>query len=169
MFSFSALSGPSLPSSSNSSAGPSSPTTASTPIDFLNKVKNYIIDNTKSETTETPAESDQTVSLANQNPASLTQTASQPTRAIVTTQQSTESNVSVEAGNQAQSSKQTGSTALSSGSGTPTTGTGHQSAFKVVNRSGSQKFSFKVSQVSEESLNLGNSTEKNPQAEKPPE
>ncbi|CAC5392738.1 PPIP5K [Mytilus coruscus] len=34
--------GPSLPSSSNSSAGPSSPTTNSTPVDIMNKLKYYI-------------------------------------------------------------------------------------------------------------------------------
>ncbi|CAG2231618.1 PPIP5K [Mytilus edulis] len=34
--------GPSLPSSSNSSAGPSSPTTNSTPLDIMNKLKYYI-------------------------------------------------------------------------------------------------------------------------------
>ena len=39
----------SLPSSSNSSAGPSSPTSVSTPVDFFSKLKMFILDSQKTE------------------------------------------------------------------------------------------------------------------------
>lgn len=135
----SALSGPSLPSSSNSSAGPSSPTSASTPIDFLNKVKLFIIDSAKNDQTDPDnTETEQLLS------------ASQPEAG----------NQSGKPGSQSQQIKQTGSPSVLTSVGSPVSGHMHQSAFKVVSRSGSQKSSFQVSQVSEESLRASQSPEK---------
>lgn len=183
----SALSGPSLPSSSNSSAGPSSPTSASTPVDFLNKVKLYIIDSAKSESTDHEnQDSEQNFYMASQNPSHAF---AQPARICSQThpdgvQQA--GNQSGKVGNQSSVTKQTGSACVSPNtnqqavdagnqsivtkqavSQTAASATGsHSSAFKVVSRPGSQKLSFHVSQVSEESLRNSISPEK---SEKSPE
>lgn len=163
MLSVTALSGPSLPSSSNSSAGPSSPTTASTPVDFINKVKLYIIDSAKNQQTEQATEPEQNLASVNQNSS---QSSNQPIKTNVITQQPpVATSLSGEAGNQSQG-KLTGSTPLLPCSEAIATGSGHQSAFKVVNRTGNQKLSFKVSQVSEDSLRNTKPPEKTEQSDK---
>jgi hypothetical protein len=159
----SAHSGPSLPSSSNSSAGPSSPTSASTPVDFINKLRSYIIDSTKNEQqalADHEAESDPSQqSSTNQKQDSIDITLNQPTKLGVTSEskqtdslQTSPKSDCIPAGN---------STSLA-----PSGKTGHQSAFKTVNRSNSQKSVFYVSQVSEESLEKKNSTEQTSENEK---
>lgn len=155
-----ALSGPSLPSSSNSSAGPSSPTTASTPVDFLNKVKLYIIDSAKNDQIDHSVDSEQNLASANQNFCGIL---TQPIKSSVPVRQTSDhTSETGEAGSESQG-KLTGSTPL-----LPLAGAVHQSAFKVVNRTGNQKLSFKVSQVSEDSLRATKLPEKDQQT-KPPE
>ncbi|XP_053375190.1 inositol hexakisphosphate and diphosphoinositol-pentakisphosphate kinase 2-like isoform X6 [Mercenaria mercenaria] len=158
-------SGPSLPSSSNSSAGPSSPTSASTPVDFINKLRCYIIDSTKNE---------QQISVDNETESEPVQTASANQK-----QDCSDMNLNqpIKIGVPSETQKQTDSQNSDSGAaGNPTvqpsslasTGkTGHQSAFKMVSRSNSQKKSsvFYVSQVSEDSLDVNKSLEQTGDAE----
>ncbi|XP_052218982.1 inositol hexakisphosphate and diphosphoinositol-pentakisphosphate kinase 2-like isoform X4 [Dreissena polymorpha] len=168
-------SGISLPSSCSSSAGPSSPITSSTPVDFFNKVKLYIMDNTKNDPMDNYLpEQDPSQSSSNQKPEFSHQTAAQPVKTCAQnssiplaeqTSQVTQSQP-IKILNQnsllQQSEMQTGSpgnAAIGSSSGAAP---GPQSAFKVVSRANSQKSSmFYVSQVSEDSLKVKKNPESN--------
>ncbi|XP_060585253.1 uncharacterized protein LOC132741163 isoform X11 [Ruditapes philippinarum] len=156
-------SGPSLPSSSNSSAGPSSPTSASTPVDFINKLRSYIIDSTKNEQqalADHEAEADPSQqSSTYQKQDSIDITLNQPTKLGVTSESKQTDSLQT-------SPKSDCIPAGNSSSLAPSGKTGHQSAFKTVNRSNSQKSVFYVSQVSEESLEKKNSAEQTSDNEK---
>lgn len=131
---------------------------ASTPGDFLDKVKSYMID---SATTEQPsaaeAEPDMS-SSANQKSDSSHVTSSQPMKGGTQTQalKQTDSKQIPRNANTGVTGNQSGSS--SSGSGTA----GYQSAFKLVSRSNSQKKPsvFYVSQVSEDSLGVKKTSDK---------
>ena len=132
-----AASGPSLPSSSNSSAGPSSPTTASTPIDFLSRFKSYIIDSVKNEQCQMEAEADVS-SESSLGSVGLKQEVHQtpiiPQKKLPQVSETTSEGPSP-----------------SDGLSMPS---GHPSAFKAVTRSSSQKTQFVVTHVPEDSLDL---------------
>lgn len=146
-----------MPSSSNSSAGPSSPTSASTPVDFINKLRSYIIDSTKNEQqtsadNETETDPSQQTS-ANQKQDNSDLVLNQPIKLGVTSEAAKRTD-------SIQISPKSDCAPAGNSSSLPASGkTGHQSAFKMVNRSNSQKSVFYVSQVSEESLEATKSPE----------
>ncbi|XP_052802088.1 inositol hexakisphosphate and diphosphoinositol-pentakisphosphate kinase 2-like isoform X5 [Mya arenaria] len=150
------ISGPSLPSSCSSSAGPSSPTSASTPVDFMNKVKMFIDTSKPEQTDNDNAYSEQSQSSANQKSDPSQLTSSQPIKAVARPQPLAESS-QVTSGTSpntgSQQSSQTDSPRLSENCASASSNTTHQSAFKVVTRSNSQRNTmFYVSQVPEDSL-----------------